>query len=133
MAAKGVEQHHLFLMFQSVRLSVIDCSLVLAALSQCNLLKLDRVQNEAARAFFFFLTKDTPIQAMRYLLDLLSMETRHKVEQVKECLNAMQNLKDPLHDAIKEEKVCRLARGKSWMAQTEQSIHMSVVSQNASK
>ena len=28
----------------------------------------------------------------------------------------------PLHDAVKEEKGCRMARGKSWMGQAEQSI-----------
>ena len=50
------------------------------------------------------------------------METRHKVEQVKAYLNAMQNPKNPFHDAVKEEKGCRLARGKSWMDQAEQSI-----------
>ena len=50
------------------------------------------------------------------------METRHKVEQVKAYLNAMQNPKNPLHDAVKEEKGCRLARGKSWMGQAEQLI-----------
>ena len=32
-------------------------------------------------------TKDTPIKAMRYLLDLPAMEARHKVEQVKVYLN----------------------------------------------
>ena len=56
--------------------------------------------------------------------DLPSMETRHKVEQVKTYLNAMQNPKNPLHDAVKEEKGCRLARGKSWMSQAEQSIQL---------
>ena len=50
------------------------------------------------------------------------MDTRHKVEQVKTYLNAMQNSKNPFHDAVKEEKGCRLARGKSWMGQAEQSI-----------
>ena len=34
----------------------------------------------------------------------------------------MQNPKNPLHDAVKEEKGCRLARGKLWMGQAEQSI-----------
>ena len=37
-------------------------------------------------------------------------------------LNAMQNSKNPLHDAVNEEKGCRLARGKSWMGQADQSI-----------
>ena len=67
-------------------------------------------------------SRDTPIEAMRYLLDLPPVETRRKVEQVKEYLNAMQNPKHPLHDAIKEEKGCRLARGKSWIGQAEQTI-----------
>ena len=30
--------------------------------------------------------------------------------------------KNPLHDAVKEDKGCRLARDKSWMGQAEQSI-----------
>ena len=59
---------------------------------------------------------------MRYLLGLPSMETRYKVEQVKVYINAMQNPKNPLRDAVKKEKGCRLARGKSWMGQAEQSI-----------
>ena len=112
MASKGIEQRHLFLLYQSVILSVIDYGLGLTTLSQSNLLKLDRVQNEAMRVILGT-TKDTPIETMRYLLDLPSMETRHKVEQVKAYLNAMQNPKNPLHDAVKEEKGCRLARGKS--------------------
>ena len=102
-------------------LRVIDYGLGLTTLSQSNLLKLDRVQNEAMRVILGT-TKDTPIEIMRYLLDLPSMETRHKVEQVKAYLNAMQNPKYPLHDAVKKEKGCRLARGKSWMGQAEQSI-----------
>ena len=102
-------------------LSVIDYDLGLTTLSQSNLLKLDRVQNEAMRVILGT-TKDTPIETMRYLLDLPSMETRHKVKQVKAYLNAMQNPKYPLHDAVKEEKGCRMARDKSWMGQAEQSI-----------
>ena len=99
MASKGIEQRHLFLPYKSVILSVIDCGLGLTTLSQSNLLKLDRVQNEAMRVILGT-TKDTPIDTMRYLLIL----------------------KNPLHDAVKEEKGCRLARGKSWMSQAEQSI-----------
>ena len=34
----------------------------------------------------------------------------------------MHNPKNPLHDAVKEEKGCRVARGKSWVGQAEQSI-----------
>ena len=59
---------------------------------------------------------------MPYLLSLPSMETRHKVEHVKAYLNAMQNPKNPFHDAVKDEKGCRLARGKSWIGQAEQHV-----------
>ena len=47
---------------------------------------------------------------------------RQKVEQVKAYLSEMQNQKNPLHDAVKEEKGCRQARSKSWMGQAEQSV-----------
>ena len=43
MASKGIKQCHLFLLYQSVILSVIDNGLGLTTLSQPNLLKLDRV------------------------------------------------------------------------------------------
>ena len=114
MASKGIEQRHVYLLYQSVILSVIDYGLGLKTLSQSNLLKLDRVQNEAMRVVLGT-TKDAPIETMRYLLNLPSMETKHKVEQVKAYLNAMQNTKNPLRDAVKEEKGCRLAWGESWM------------------
>ena len=90
-------------------------------MSQYNPLKLDRVQNEAMKAILGT-TKDTPIEAKHNLPVLPSMETRHKVEQVKVYLNAMQNPKNPLHDVVLEEKGCRQARGKSWMGQAEDSI-----------
>ena len=51
-------------------------------MSQSNLLKLDRVQNEAMRVILET-TKTTPYEAMRYLLDLPSMEAKHKMEQVQ--------------------------------------------------
>ena len=63
MASKGIEQRHLFLLYQSVILSVIDYGLGLTTLSQSNLLKLDRVQNEAMRVILGT-TKDTPIETM---------------------------------------------------------------------
>ena len=102
-------------------LSVVDYGLGLTTLSQSNLLKLNRVQNEAMRVILG-IAQDTSIEAMHNLLDLPSMETRRKVEEVKAYLNAMQNPKNPLHDAVKEDKECRLARVKSWMSQAEQSI-----------
>ena len=47
MALEDIEQRHLFLLCQSVILSVIDNALGLTSLSQSNLLKLDFAQNEA--------------------------------------------------------------------------------------
>ena len=79
-AWKGIEQQHLLLLYQSVIFSV-DYGLGLTTLSQSNLLKLDRGQNEAVRVIVGT-TKNTPIEAFRYLLDLPSMEARHEVEQV---------------------------------------------------
>ena len=122
MASKGIDQRYLFLLYQSVILSVVDYGLGLTTLSQSNLLKLDRVQNKAMRVILGT-KKDTPIETMRYLLDLPSMETRWS--KSRRMLNAIQNPKNPLHDAVKEEKGCRLARGKSWMGQAaEQSIQL---------
>ena len=63
MASKGIEQRHLFLLYQSVILSVIDYGLGLTTMSQSNLLKLDRVQNKAMRVILGT-TKGTPFEAM---------------------------------------------------------------------
>ena len=130
MASKGIEQRHLFLLYQSVILSIIDYGLGLTTLSQSNLLKLGRVLNEAM-GVILGTTKDTPIETMCYLLDLPSMETRHKVEQIKPYRNAIQNPKNPLHDAVKEEKGCRLA-SHGWVKQNNQSS-MCAVSRSSSK
>ena len=50
MTAKGIEQLHLFLLYQSVVLSVTDYGLGLTTMVQTNLLKLDRVRNEATHS-----------------------------------------------------------------------------------
>ena len=83
MAAKGIEQRHLFLLYQSVVLSVIDYGLGLTTMAQTNLLKLDRVQNEAMRVTLRT-TNDTPIETMRFVLYLPPTQTRQKVEQAKD-------------------------------------------------
>ena len=72
--------------------------------------EVQQVQNKAMRVIQGT-TKDTPTEAMCYLLDLPPMDTRHKVEQVKAYLNVMQNPMNPLHNAVKKEKKCKLARG----------------------
>ena len=46
-ATKGIEQRHLFLLYQSAVLRVTGYRLGLTTLSQTNLLKLDKVQNVA--------------------------------------------------------------------------------------
>ena len=70
---------------------------------------------------------------MSYLLDLPSMETAHKVEQVKAYFNAMQNPKNPLHDAVKEEKVSSWQEvSHGWATQDSQS-NRCATSQSSSK
>ena len=61
MTAKGIEQYHLSLLYQSVILNAIDYGLGLTTLSKSSLLKLDRVQNEAMRVILGT-TKDTPMK-----------------------------------------------------------------------
>ena len=90
-------------------------------MAQTNLLKLDRVRNEAMRVILGT-TKDTPTETTRFMLDLPPMQTRQKVEQVKAYFSAVENPQNPLHDAVKDTKGCRQGRGKSWMDQAEDSI-----------
>ena len=111
-AAKGIGQSHLFLLYQNVVLSVIDYGLGLTTMSQTKLLKLDRVQNEAMRVILGT-TKDTPTEAMRFVLDLPPMQTRQKVEQVKAYFSAVEIPHNPVHEAVKDTKGCRLVRVKS--------------------
>ena len=59
-AAKGIEQRHLFLLYQRVVLSVIVYGVGLTTMAQTNLLKLDKVQNEAMRVILRT-AKNTPI------------------------------------------------------------------------
>ena len=75
MAAKGIEQRHLFLLYQSVVLSVTDYRLDLTTMAQTNLLKLDRVQNEAMLVIL-----GTTTETVRFMLDLPPKQTRQKVE-----------------------------------------------------
>ena len=89
-------------------------------MAQTNLLNLDRVQNEAMRVILGN-TKDTPTETMRFMLDRPSMQTRQKVQQVKGYFSAVRNPHNPLHQAVKDPKGCRMGRGKSWMVQAEDS------------
>ena len=102
-------------------LSVTDYGQGLTTMAQTTLLKLDRVQYEAVRVVLGT-TKDTPTETMRSMLDLPPLQTRQKAEQVKPYLSAVENPHNPLHEAVKDTKGCRLGRDKSWMSQTEDSI-----------
>ena len=59
----------------------------------------------------------SPIETMRFMLDLPTVQTRQKVEQVKAYFSAIKNPQNPLHEAMKDTKGCRW--GKSWMCQAE--------------
>ena len=92
-------------------------------MAQTNLLKLDKVQNEAMRVILGT-TKGTPIETTRFMLDLspiLPMQTRQNVEQVKAYFSAVKNPHNPLHEAAKDTTGCRLVRCKSRMGKTEDS------------
>ena len=56
------------------------------------------------------------------MLDLPPMQTRQKVEQIKAYFSAVKDPHNPLLEAVKDTKGCRLGRGKSWMGQTEDSV-----------
>ena len=101
--------------------SVIDYGLSLITMAQTDLLKLDRVQNEAMRVILGT-TKDTPTETMRFMLDLPPLQTTQKIEQVKAYFSAVGNPHNPIHETVKDTKGCRLGRGKSWMGQAEDSV-----------
>ena len=104
-----------------MELSVIDYGLGLIPMAQTDLLKLHRVQSEAMRVIIGT-TKDTPTETMRFMLDIPPLQTTQKGEQVKAYYSAVGNPHNPLHEAVKDTKGCRLGRGKSWMGQAEDSV-----------
>ena len=121
MANAMMPQKFLFIMMRLVVLSVMDYGLGLLTLSKTQIEKLERVQNEAMRTVLGC-TRDTPIACLRHILGLPSIATRHKVAQAKMYLRVMEMDGHPLHPALKEERGTRIKRGKSWMAQAEESI-----------
>ena len=115
-ATKGIEQRHLFLLYQGVSVSVTDYGPGLTTMAQTNLLKLDRVQNEAMPVRLGT-TKDTPIQTMRFMLDLLPGQSIHQYRRKSPQLTPRSRER---HNGM--QMGCRLGRGKSWMGQAEDSI-----------
>ena len=108
-------------MMQLVVLSVIDYGLGLLTLSQTQIEKLERVQNEAMRTVLGC-TRDTPIVCLRHILGLPSIQARHKLAQAKMYLKVMEMEGHPLHPVMKQDRGTRIKRGQSWMAQAEKSI-----------
>ena len=72
---------HLFLLYRSVVLRVIDYGLDLTTTAQKNLLKMDRVQNEVIRVILGT-TTDTPTETMRSVLGLPPLKNRQKADPV---------------------------------------------------
>ena len=87
MSAKRAERRHISLLNGSVVLAVVHYGLDLTAMAQTNLPMLDRVQNEAMR-IPFGTTKNTPVETMRFMLDLAPMQSRQNVVQVKAYFNS---------------------------------------------
>ena len=74
--------------------SVIDYGLGLTTMAQANLLKLDRVQNEAMRVIPGT-TKNTPTETTRFMLDLPPTQTRQKA-----YFSAIEKPHNPLHEGM---------------------------------
>ena len=80
MAIHRMPQRILFILYQSLVLSVIDYGFGILTLSASQLRRLDVVQNEAMRTILGC-TRDTSAEAMRHILDLPCMDERHKIVQ----------------------------------------------------
>ena len=59
-------------------------------------------------------TRNHQRQTMRFMLNLPPLQTTQKIEQVKAYFSADGNPHNPLHEAVKDTKGCRLGWGKSW-------------------
>ena len=87
----------------------MDYGLGLTTISNTNLQKLDRVQNGTMKTILETI-RNTPTEAMRYILDFPPMHSRQKVAQVKAYLSAVENPQNPFHEATKDIKGDRLQR-----------------------
>ena len=59
---------------------------------------------------------------MRFMLDLPPLQTTQKVEQVKAYFSAVGNPHNPLHEAVRDTKGCKLGQGKFWKGQAVDSV-----------
>ena len=89
-------------------------------MSQTNLLKLDRMQNQAMR-FILGTTKGIPAETMRFML--ISHQCKSD-KQVKAYFSAVDNPRNLLHEAVIDTKSSRLGRlrGRPRVSRTEESI-----------
>ena len=67
-------------------------------------------------------TRNTSCEAMRHLLDLLSMPERHKKAQVQAYLKVSADVNHPLHNKVGREVQSRLKRGTEWMNQASRTM-----------
>ena len=116
MAIHRMPQRILFILYQSLVLSVIDYGFGILTLSASQLRRLDVVQNEAMRTILGC-TRDTSAEAMRHILDLPCMDERHKLAQAKAYLRVCSDPQNPLHDKLGRDTHSRLKRGTEWMNQ----------------
>ena len=89
MAEKGIEEHHFFLLYQSVMLCVTGYGLGLTLMTQTPRLKLDRVQNEPMRVILGT-TKGTLTETTKFMLASHQCKTRQKAEHVKAYFGAVE-------------------------------------------
>ena len=76
---KSCKEQHLFLLYQSAVLSVIDYRLGLSTVAQTNLLKLDRTQNEATRVVLRT-TKNTPTETILHKVHVRPPNNANQIE-----------------------------------------------------
>lgn len=100
---------------------MIEYALAILTLSCTQFERLERLQNEAMW-IVPGCTRDTACRAMRYLLDIPTMEGRTRICRARAYLRISVDKLHPLYSEIREEKGARLKRGKSWMSLTEDII-----------
>ena len=85
MATKCIEHHHLFLLHQRVVLGVTGYGRGLTTMAWANLLKLDRVQNEAT-IVMLGTTNRTPTETLKFMLDLPLMQIRLRLSGASQSI-----------------------------------------------
>ena len=121
MACMNMPQRILPILYQPLVLSVVDYGFGLLTLSKTQLERLEVIQNQGMRTILGR-TRDTSCEAMRHLLDLLSMPERHKKAQVQAYLKVSADVNHPLHPKVGREVHSRLKRGTEWMNQASRTI-----------